>query len=239
MRSLIFFYLLTSACIAQAKVNVQLNQELLDFAGNPRLVKVLAKVSADEQWFWPATTLYRLDSSQAEKQRSEIVAKLEFLHSSLGHEPAKQVTYLIEQIKQWTLADRIVIAIDYDAAQMNNNNNLRFENGNYRLDLKLRPTTASIFGVTIQDLTFNLTNNQCAYDYIHQYATQLANIDFAYIIQPNGTSQKIGIAYWNKGCVELMPGSQIYLPLPESQFFKKNRLLNEQIVALAKNRIVL
>jgi hypothetical protein len=35
-----------------------------------------------------------------------------------------------------------------------------------------------------------------------------------------------------------MPGSQVYIPLAESQFFKENTELNEQVIALAKNRIL-
>ena len=237
MRCSIFLYLLLTVFCAQAKVSVQINQEIFNFPENPRLVEVLFPALAGKQWYWPASALYRLNSSRAENQRNQIIKKLESIQLSLNSENSIQVTYLIEQIKQWSLADRIDIPIDYDAAQLDSNSNPRFENGEYRLELKLRPTTANIFGLNKQTVIIDLSNSSCAHSSIQQLVAELVNKDFAYIIQPNGVTKKIGIAYWNKGCTELMPGSQIYLPLPESQFSKKNRLLNEQIVALAKNRI--
>ncbi|WP_340678576.1 capsule biosynthesis GfcC family protein [Paraglaciecola sp.] len=237
MRCSIFLYLLLTVFCVQAKVSVQINQEVFNFSENPRLVGVLAQVAVGKQWYWPASALYRLNSSRAENQRDQIIKKLESIQLSLSSADSSHVSYLIEQIKQWSIADRIPIPIDYDAAQMNANNNPQFENGEYRLELRLRPQTASIFGLTSQALTINLANNQCAHSYIQQFSSSLASNDFAYIIQPDGVSKKIGIAYWNQGCTELMPGSQIYIPLPESQFFIENSMLNAQIVALAKNRI--
>ena len=239
MRYFILLFCLAAAPSVNANVSIQLNKELYQFEHNPRLVEVLAKVATEKQWYWPAAALYRLDSSLAEQQRNNIIEKLKLIRLSLSEQHAARVTYLIEQIKLWQFADRVNVPIDFDAAQMNVNNNPRFENGSYRLDLILRPTTAQVIGLTTQSLSVDLTEAQCAHQYIHQLVPNLANKDFAYLIQPNGVSIKIGIAYWNTNCVDIMPGSQIFLPLPESQFFHENRLLNEQIVALAKNRIVL
>jgi hypothetical protein len=239
MRCFIFLFCLAVALSVKANVSIQLNNQLQQFEHNPRLAEVLAKVATDKQWYWPAAALYRLDSSQTEQQRYNIIEKLKLLRLSLSEQHGAQVTYLIEQIKLWQLADRVNVAIDFDGAQMNANNNPRFENGSYRLDLILRPTAAQVIGLTTQSLSVDLTEAQCAHQYIHQLVPYLANKDFVYLIQPNGISKKIGIAYWNANCVDIMPGSQIFLPLAESQFFHENRLLNEQIVALAKNRIFL
>jgi len=237
MRYFILLFYLAAAPSVNANVSIQLNKELYQFEHNPRLVEVLAKVATEKHWYWPAAALYRLDSSLAEQQRNNIIEKLKLLRLSLSEQHAARVTYLIKQIKQWQLADRVDVAIDFDAAQMNANNNPRFENGSYRLDLIMRPTTAQVMGLTTQSLSLDLTEAQCAHQYIHKLVPNLANKDFVYLIQPNGASKKIGIAYWNSNCVHIMPGSQIFLPLPELQFFNENRLLNEQIVALAKNRI--
>jgi hypothetical protein len=239
MRFFILLFLLTAALSADAKVSIKINDELHQFDHNPRLAEVLVKVAAEKQWYWPAASLYRLDSSKAEQQRNKIIEQLTLMHKSLSGKNSAKMTHLIEQIKQWKLGDRVDMAIDYDAAQMNADNNPRFENGEYRLDLILRPLAAEIIGLTTQSLSIDLTNPQCAHQHIQQLNPNLANKDFAYLIQPNGLSKKFGIAYWNKGCVDIMPGSQIYLPLSESLFFYENQLLNEQIVALAKNRIVL
>jgi hypothetical protein len=239
MRHLIFFYLLFTTFSGQANVSVEINNQTYHFAQNPRLAEVLAKVAGDRHWYWPASALYRLDPSRVERQRNEVIDQLKFMQLSLSGNHAAQITYLVEQIKHWTLAERIEVAIDYDAAQMDANKNPRFENGEYRLVLKLRPSSAYVIGLEDHALSIDLSKQQCAHTHIQQLTTDLANKDIAYIIQANGISQKVGLAYWNKGCLEIMPGSQIFLPLLESQFFNENRLLNEKIVALVKNRIVL
>jgi len=237
MRCFILLFCLAIALSVKANVSIQLNNQLQLFEHNPRLAEVLTKVATEQQWYWPAAALYHLDSSQAEQQRNKIIEQLKRLRLSELH--SAQMTSLIEQIKQWQLADRVDVVIDFDAAQMNANNNPRFDNGSYRLDLILRPTTAQVIGLTTQSLSIDLTEAQCAHQYIHKLVPNLANKDFVYLIQPNGVSKKIGIAYWNTNCVDIMPGSQIFLPLPESLFFQDKQLLNEQIVALAKNRIIL
>tara|TARA_R110000868_G_scaffold344007_1_gene604980 strand:+ start:1297 stop:2016 length:720 start_codon:yes stop_codon:yes gene_type:complete len=239
MRYLIVFYLLSTAFFAQAKVSIQVNHEMFYFAENPRLVDILSEVTGDNPWFWPASRLYRLNSSEAEQQRNDIVSELKFISISANKELIEQIHTLINEIQQWPLADRVDIIIDYDAAQMNANNNPRFENGDYLLELSLRPTATRIFGLSLPSLPVNMSDDQCAHHYIQNKNIKLANYDSAYIIQANGQTKKIGIAYWNQKCVELMPGSEIYLPLPESQFSEKYRTLNQKIAMLAKNRIVL
>ncbi|WP_157884309.1 capsule biosynthesis GfcC family protein [Paraglaciecola hydrolytica] len=235
---LLILYFLASTFSASAKVSIQVNNEFYSFANNPRLVEVLAKVTENQQWYWPASALYRLESLLVEKQRREIINRLAYIQLSLSQEDATKVNGLIGQINQWNLAERVNIKIDYDAAQMNANNNPRFENGSYRLDLITRPKSASVFGLISATFSIDLSNKQCAHQHIRALSEDLINHDYAYLIQPDGTTKKIGIAYWNTECVDVMPGSQIYLPLPESQFFQDNSLLNEQIVMLAKNRIV-
>ena len=237
MRWFLIFLLLNVVMGVHAKVSVQLNHMVLDFADNPRLTDVLAGINQQQSWYWPATALYRLDTSLAEQQRRNIITQLDFVALSLNPTSALKVRSLIAQIKQWQLADRVVMPIDYDAARVNLNNNPRFENGAYRLELMTRPNSAIVFGLINQPINLQLDQSQCAREYIEGLNQDLANPDYIYIVQPDGVIKKIGIAYWNSKCEDIMPGSQIYLGLPESQFFKHNTQLNEQIAQLATSKL--
>lgn len=237
MRWFLIFLLLNVVMSVHAKVSVQLNQMVLEFADNPRLTDVLSGVGKQQPWYWPAAAIYRLDTSLAEQQRRNIITQLEFVALSLNQSSALKVRNLIAQIKQWQLADRVMVAIDYDAARVNFDNNPRFENGAYRLELMTRPATAAVFGLIEQPINLDLATQVCAEDYIQRLNRDLANPDYIYIIQPDGLIKKTGIAYWNSSCADIMPGSQIYLGLPESQFFKNNTQLNEQIAQLATSKL--
>jgi hypothetical protein len=224
--------------ICAANVTIDINQQRFDFTTLPRLNEVLSKVADDQNWYWPAANLFRLDTKKAIKLRSTLVAKLKFMQLSASDEQAERLKSLIEQINNWQLADRIQIQLDYDLVQTNLQFNPRFNEGNYRLELVERPNSFHIVGLIEQATNGQLQPEQCLGDYIHAHFSSLDNQDYVFIIQPDGHSYKFGIAYWNASCNDIMPGSQVYIPLAESQFFKENTELNEQVIALAKNRIL-
>lgn len=198
---------------------------------------MLSQVAYDKNWYWPASRLFRLDSSHAELMRSDILSKLKFMQVSLEGEEEQQVKRLIQQISGWKLADRIFTELDYDKAQLLASHNQRFEHGDYFIQLFERRNTINLFGL-VEQSTDKMENSQCGHEVIHQLVPTPINKDFAYIIQPDGVIKKIGIAYWNATCVDIMPESDIFMPFTESQFSTENSALNKQIIDLAKNRIM-
>tara|TARA_R110002167_G_scaffold20405_15_gene74707 strand:- start:5910 stop:6662 length:753 start_codon:yes stop_codon:yes gene_type:complete len=238
MRSAMFYCFILFSSISSAQVSIQINQHKFDFTASPRLAEVLSPIAYQDNWYWPAARLFRSDTHEALTLRNSVIAKLKFLQLSLNNDSAVLVDELIQQINSWQLADRILINLDYDRAQTNPQLNPQFEQGQYKLDLVTRPTSFTVFGLVRQPVVIDLTDNMCAHNYINSAFSQLENKDFVYLIAADGRIDKIGIAYWNAGCVDIMPGSQIYLPFNESQFFSDNRELNRQIVELALNRIM-
>lgn len=238
MRSAMFYCFILFSSISSAQVSIQINQHKFDFTASPRLAEVLSPIAYQDNWYWPAARLFRSDTHEALALRNSVIAKLKFLQLSLNNDSAVLVDELIQQINSWQLADRILINLDYDRAQTNPQLNPQFEQGQYKLDLVTRPTSFTVFGLVRQPVVIDLTDNMCAHHYINSAFSQLENKDFVYLISADGRIDKIGIAYWNAGCVDIMPGSQIYLPFNESQFFSENRELNRQIVELALNRIM-
>jgi len=224
--------------LCMANVSVDINQKNFNFNSQPRLSEVISNVAHEADWYWPAAKLYKLDTQDAPHLRDEIVTKLKLLQLSLSEERSIKISDLIEQINSWQLADRILIRLDYDLVQTNAQFDPLFDTGSYRLDLLERPRLINFFGLIEQASSAKLNTNQCIADYIHEQFSVLLNKDYIYVVQPNGHTFKAGIAYWNASCVEIMPGSQIYIPLDESQFSAENRELNKKIVKLALNRIL-
>lgn len=237
MRLVIFCCLLLLPHFCIAKVSVRINQQQFDFVTQPRLNEVLEKVAYDASWYWPAAQLFRLNSNNATQLRIDLLAKLKLMQASLSTDNVLQIDQLIEQLNSWKLADRILINLDYDLVQTNPKFNPRLEDGFYQLELFERPLTFSVFGLLHKATTIQLNNYQCAHGYINNTFSMLKNRDYIYIIQPDGQVIKAGIAYWNSRCVDIMPGSQVFLPFEESQFFSKNTELNKQIIELALNRL--
>ncbi|GAA6185053.1 capsule biosynthesis GfcC family protein [Aliiglaciecola sp. NS0011-25] len=236
----LFTVILFSFCInnyANSQVEVTVNGNILNFAENPRLNQVLESIALEQNWYWRASQLFKLDSDIAEKSRQELVKQL-----SVKSKVADSATFnqLIKQIESWTLAQRIDIAIDYDLARFQLNHNPLFDDGKYRLTLSKRMTTLFIFGAVSQPSTIEYENNQCIENIVAQISkTESADANIVYAIQPDGVIRQLPVAYWNQKCHQVMPGTQLYIPLVESQWFADNSQLNQLIAELAVNRVVI
>lgn len=224
---------------ANAEVTVQLNQQQLSFDTNPRLTDVLV-YAADESWYWPASSLYQLNTDKPEALRQQVLATLATLAEEWQGSSAKQqaVLALSRQIIQWKLAERIAITIDYDLARVRAVNNPRFENGDYLLQLKKRPASVYPLGLieSVQPVTHHGAADVNTYLAALSYTT-LADTEWVYILPVNGKAIKVGTAYFNTAHTEVMPGGQIFIPFKVELFSSRLERLNQQIIELAAYRI--
>lgn len=237
-RVLVLHIFILFSNICSADINININQQNFTFAEPPRLDQVLHNIAYADNWYWPAAKLFRLNTSNAITLRNDVLTKLKFMQLSASDENAVLVGDLIKQIKNWQLADRVIINLDYDRAQTNPQLNPQFEQGQYQIDLVTRPNFFNVFGLVSQTLNISMKKDTCAHEYIAANLPELQNKDSVYLISADGQIDKIGIAYWNAACVDIMPGSQIFVPFDESQFFSDNQDLNNQIARLALNRIM-
>ena len=65
-----------------------------------------------------------------------------------------------------------------------------------------------------------------------------ADRSYVYIITPTGSVEEKGIAYWNIDAAQLMPGSQVYVPISPELFSNKLKVLNKRVAALAVHRVL-
>lgn len=220
-----------------AQVRVKINKSVYQYDANPRLADVLVPTFGVSQWYWPSAQLFRLNSTDYEATRNSLIALLS-KDNTASKNVLKAHQHLLSQINEWQLADRVQIEIDFERARYSLAHNPQFEAGEYLLKLSERPKSLFIFGAVATPQTIEHVDNQCIQETIKDIERYVgADLDKIFIISPNGKIEPAAIAYWNERCVVPMPGSSIYIPLQENQWFKKAALINKQMASLSVNRI--
>jgi hypothetical protein len=216
---------------------VQISDNTYQFDGTPRLSSVLEPIAFDKNWYWPGAKLFMLNNSNINVAREQLITSLENIQKSSDNHDM-EYSKLIEQIKNWSLASRVNIVIDYDLARYSLKNNPVFEPGNYLLQLSEPPKYVKIFGAVSNPVNKEYQNNTCVHELLKNIAmSDQADKSIVYIIDGSGSVKKAPIAYWNRECVVPKRGAMIYVPLQEGQYFTQNNDLNKAIIHLAINRI--
>lgn len=225
--------------LANNTVSITVNGQINNFDYSPRLTEVLAPVALTQEWYWPASRLYRIDNTEPEVLRKQVLDKLAQL-SLEAEKPLKQAYQLLaEDIKDWRLAKRLAISLDFDLARVNPAANPRFEPGQYHLTLSTRPTQVHIFGAI--NRTVEVPHLGSAF--VQQYVSQLPLSAFAdkqrvWIMQPDATFNEVLIQSWANQSAQVMPGAVIFIPFAANIFNKDIDRLNTLLLALAVNRVL-
>jgi hypothetical protein len=240
---LICFLLLSNFIftVAMAKVTVTIGQQTYEFDHEPRLVEVLASMANKQNWYWPSAVLFQENNDELETTRILLLNNLSALNQDYKTDKPK-LAQSIEQLKttiaSWRLAKRLPVKVDYDLARIVAASNPQLPHGKYILELNERKNTVQLFGAVHQTIQITHQSNSDTSQYISdQLRTELANKDYVMLIQADGRKLKVPVAYWNKKHQEVMPGSQLFIPFNESLFKPEFKLINQQIVSLALNRL--
>jgi len=221
-----------------ANVTLHINNQQFDYVDAPSMVEVLSPVAQSADWYWPASKLFRLKTTNLEAERDSLLAQLEQLKVNASDKAKQEITALQYFVRQWQLAERIVIPIDYDRARLESSFNPSFEPGSYLMQLSRRPTTVTFWGA----LQNSVTLYHKGVTPVAEYLTALTFSEYAdrqnvVILQPDGRVQTVGIAAWNNQFSEVMPGATVFVPFSFGIFDAELQQLNERLLALAVNRI--
>lgn len=240
-KSILFAVMTSFSCVATANVTVKWNEVDYTFDSTVRLTDVLSKLELNTNIYWPSAALFILNDVAIERARQSSLSNLYLLANNLPsdtHEQKKVFTNLINELQQWHLANRLSVKIDYDLARISAVHNPQFDDGYYVLSLYERQETVEIIGAVTDTIeTKHLPHTDVGEYLIRANISSLANKDTVVIIQADGRVREAPAAYWNRQHQEIMPGSIIYVPFKESLFTPQYAELNQQIVALAKNRL--
>lgn len=231
---------LLCSTLAQAAVTVDVNGDRRQYSENPRLVEVLQPYALQQQWYWPAATLFRTDTQHAEQLRRQLLRLATELAQQSDDAPLRDSLALLQaQVNKWQLADRVNIALDYDAATVKPTLNRRFDSGSYRLQLTRRPVSVHVSGAVKRAFSApHIGAGPVAAYVVNVQMLSGADQSQLAVVQPDGRIVKAGISYWNDSHVEAMPGAQLLVlfaePLLDNRFATLNALLQQ----LAVHRIL-
>lgn len=110
--------------------------------------------------------------------------------------------------------------------------------GNYTLWVGPPPSTVTLFGLISRPGKQPFTPGRDVASYLSgQNLLSSADRSYAWVVYPDGRTQKAPVAYWNKRHVEPMPGSIIYVGLADSVWSKTPDALNADILQTLTQRI--
>lgn len=127
---------------------------------------------------------------------------------------------LSTQLRNWLQAmpvtgRRVVATLDAGALAANSADNLPLDDGD-TLSYPRRPSTVRVVGAVQHSCELPHVALQEARKYVKACATQMADRDFLYVIQPDGQVFELGIALWNESPpMVLAPGAIVYVPLDQ------------------------
>ena len=224
-----------------AKVTVIINTKAYEFEQPIRLSNVLSLVENNGEWYWPTSAVYDLTDSTAEREKEAVLSHLRKLLGAYSDNSDMRTTLesLYTQISNWTVATRKVMPVSYNRARLIFADNPMFKEGRYLIRLSSRPNVVHFSGVITKPGAYEHKSNTSLFT-LHSGVKSKSNADnsFVYVVAPDGTISKRGIAYWNIDFTQLMPGSHIVAPLSTGLFDSTLETLNARIAALAVHRIL-
>lgn len=142
-------------------------------------------------------------------------------------------------IKSLPVTGRQSALLDPRAVEVTPSQNLPLANGD-RLYYPSRPDSIRIVGAVRQACTLPLVPLKDARLYLPDCtSTQLADLDWIYVIEPDGHVFRQGIALWNRTeSLLLAPGATIYVPLREHMVDAINPTLNRDVADFLATQVL-
>ncbi|OOE64022.1 capsule biosynthesis GfcC family protein [Salinivibrio kushneri] len=225
-----------------AKANVlTANQDIaLSFTQPPRLAEAVLTITQAQQRslddvYWPAAGLYQRDSEKAKK-----IADVQPVRHQIAVNTGtvkKQWHTLYQALKKMAVAERMPGVIDPDITRITPGANPRLK-GQWHLQLPERPTTVTVLGAVNQPGDYPWGERHAASDYIQQTKTDTLGVSHVWVISPTGERAQYPIAYWNNQHHDILPGSVIYLPLPEIESKAQSTSPNQHVLTYLQNRFI-
>lgn len=237
----IFLLLGLLSARALAVVDVQINQLQFSYPEPVRLAQVLAPVSGSSDWYWPASAIYKSDDDSAEQLRNQVLNQIVALKAQRDPSEAsyQALSAIEEQVSLWTLATRVVRTINYDAARLDPKQNPMLDHGRYMIRIMPRPDSVHLAGAVMRAGSYAHKSQTSTPDYLASISKlEGAEHDFVYVVTPFGEVNRVGIAYWNGTYNQLMPGSQVIVPVFSSIFTPSLTQFNESLAQLAVHRVL-
>lgn len=203
-------------------------EHLLDLVGQPRL---------SNSW-WPGAVISEeRATAAAERQQQTLLARLATLGAEESGDDAEAINTLRQRIQVLKVTGRQMINLDPDVVRVSERGNPPLQ-GNYTLWVGAQPTHITLFGLLSHPGKQPFMPGRDVASYLDgQSRLSGADRSFAWVIYPDGRTQKVPVAYWNKRHVEPMPGSIIYVGLSDAVWSSTPDEINTDILRTLTQRI--
>ena len=203
-------------------------EHLIDLVGQPRL---------SNSW-WPGAVISEEQATAAaERQHQALLARLAALSAEESADDAASINALRQQIQALKVTGRQKINLDPDVVRVSERGNPPLQ-GNYTLWVGAQPTHITLFGLLSHPGKQPFMPGRDVASYLDgQSRLSGADCSFAWVIYPDGRTQKVPVAYWNKRHVEPMPGSIIYVGLSDAVWSSTPDEINADILRTLTQRI--
>ncbi|HCJ6375434.1 capsule biosynthesis GfcC family protein [Citrobacter sp. RHBSTW-00671] len=182
-------------------------EHLLDLVGQPRL---------SNSW-WPGAVISEeRATTEAQRQQQALLARLAALSAEKSGDDAASINALRQQIQALKVTGRQKINLDPDVVRVSERGNPPLQ-GHYTLWVGPQPTDVTLFGLLSRPGKQPFMPGRDIASYLDgQSRLSGADSSYAWVIYPDGRTQKVPVAYWNKRHVEPMPGSIIFVGLSDA-----------------------
>ncbi|QMI06828.1 capsule biosynthesis GfcC family protein [Citrobacter sp. RHB25-C09] len=203
-------------------------EHLIDLVGQPRLAN---------SW-WPGAVISEeLASTAALRQQQALLGRLAALSAQESGDAAAAINALRQQIQALKITGRQRVNLDPDVVRVSERGNPPLQ-GNYTLWVGAQPTEVTIFGLISRPGKQPFMPGRDVVSYLDgQNLLSGADRSYAWVVYPDGRTQKVPVAYWNKRHVEPMPGSIIFVGFDDSLWSSEPDALNADILHTLTQRI--
>ena len=203
-------------------------EHLLDLVGQPRL---------SNSW-WPGAVISQeRATTEAQRQQQALLARLATLSAEASGEDAGAINALRQQIQALKMAGRQTINLDPDVVRTSEPGNPPLQ-GNYTLWVGPQPTDITLLGLLSHTGKQLFIPGRDVASYLDgQHRLSGADRSYAWVVYPDGRTQKVPVAYWNKRHIEPMPGSIIFVGLSDSVWSSTPDEINADILRTLTQRI--
>ena len=202
-------------------------EHLLDLVGQPRLAN---------SW-WPGAVISERQATvAAEQQHHALLARLTGLAEQEDGDDAAAINNVRQQLQALKVTGRQKVNLDPDEVRVAEKGNPTLE-GEYTLWLPVKPTTVTVMGLISSPGKKPFTPGRDVASYLdEQSLLSGADNSYAWVVYPDGRTQKAPVAYWNKRHIEPMPGSILFVGFADSLWTNKYEALNAAILRSLSQR---
>ncbi|MRS90302.1 hypothetical protein GJV04_09705 [Enterobacteriaceae bacterium RIT714] len=203
-------------------------EHLIDLVGQPRLAN---------SW-WPGAVISEHQATAlAEQKHNALLARLTGLAGQEEGDTAAAINAMRQQLQAITVTGRQKINLDPDVVRVTDTGNPSLE-GEYTLWITPQPSTVTVMGLVSHPGKKPFTPGRDLASYLDdQSLLSGAERSYAWVVYPDGRTQKAPVAYWNKRHIEPMPGSVIFVGFADHFWTKAYDGLNTDILYSLTQRI--